>query len=225
MGKALRVLALLLLLGGGLWLLLRVYQAERAGVTFALHLPGWARPSTDPLPLPWQGQTPLVVHPPGLAPTPAPAVCGTSTTVQPGETLGAVAQRCGVTAAAIISANPTILDPNTVPAGLVVAVPPVPARGGGDSLAVEMTGAQTRPGATLVLRAGGFPPNMPVRAGLGLSDAGFQVLAHGSSDSAGSVALEVTIPAATAPGQEAFFLLTTTGVPNRTAISEKFVIE
>lgn len=62
-------------------------------------------------------------------PTAQPTVAGSPTrpattyTVQPGETLSAIALRFGVTVDAILAANPTIGDPASIQGGQVITIP------------------------------------------------------------------------------------------------------
>jgi len=81
--------------------------------------------TTSPLPTPTLTLTPT----PGPTPTPAPTVPPWSIlghhTVLPGETLYCIGRAYGVDPYAIATQN-GILNPNTIPAGLVLAIPNVP---------------------------------------------------------------------------------------------------
>ena len=59
---------------------------------------------------------------PGAASTPAPAPRSVRHVVAPGETMGAIARRYGVSVAALARAN-GIKDPNRIPAGAVLTLP------------------------------------------------------------------------------------------------------
>src|SRR5690625_828602 len=52
--------------------------------------------------------------------------CGTSYTVQQGDTVAAIAQRCGSTMDALISANPDLKDPARISIGQELALPGAP---------------------------------------------------------------------------------------------------
>lgn len=56
------------------------------------------------------------------APAPAPD-SATSYTVKPGDTLSGIDQEFGVSEDAVLAANPSITDPNTIYAGEVIAIP------------------------------------------------------------------------------------------------------
>lgn len=80
--------------------------------------------------------------------TAAEAACPSPVPLEPGGTLSAIASRCGVALPALLAANPSIRDPNRVPAGTPIALP------GADREAAspEAPGAtvyQVRPGDTL----------------------------------------------------------------------------
>ena len=53
----------------------------------------------------------------------AQSPCGSTYTVQRGDNLYRIAQRCGVTMTAIMTANPTITNANTISAGQVLVIP------------------------------------------------------------------------------------------------------
>lgn len=66
------------------------------------------------------------------------APCGAKVTVQRGDTLSAIARRCGTTVAEILKANPIVTNPSRIFPGLVLVMP-----GGGTQPQPQPPGGQT----------------------------------------------------------------------------------
>jgi LysM repeat protein len=217
-------------------LLFSLFRAEQAGVTFGPGLSAQASPSGKPLPQAWSGAERARVRLAGdaSASTAAPAEAQTSSTsssstcpaivsVQAGDTLGVIAKRCGISLAELLAANPTISNPNRIYSGQQIVIHGE--RGGG---AAEVVTAQPAagfaPGAAVVVEAGGFAPGAQVKIGIGLPGAGFKALGAYAAGADGLLSVPLTIPAAARSGERAFFLLTSSGSPTVTVISEGFII-
>lgn len=162
--------------------------------------------------------------------------CGGTYILQQGDTLGDIARVCGVTLAALLSANPHIPNPNHVHSGQQITIPdPQAGRGGsadpaagGDIVRERPTIADRpgrfRPGGDVKIEAGGLPPNTPVSIGLGLTTSGYFVIAQAQTDADGRLAATLTLPLGATPGDSAFIMVTTRSVPSVQRMSELFLI-
>ncbi|MEI2808487.1 MAG: LysM domain-containing protein [Albidovulum sp.] len=105
-----------------------------------------------------------------LLPFPAAAQPPDSYTVAPGDTLGAIATRFGISLDALVAAN-AIIDPNQIAVGQVLAIP-----SGSDAAAIAAAsgaaysgataGVQARPGDTLATLAARYGQDAALLAGL-----------------------------------------------------------
>ena len=68
--------------------------------------------------------TPVATDSPSPSPSPRPSPPFKSYVVKTGETLGALAQRFGVTLQALLAANPDITDPRHIRVGQILLIPP-----------------------------------------------------------------------------------------------------
>lgn len=215
------LLFLLLLIAG--WALIFLPLASELGLSVG------ARPAAD-LPQPWRAGALVQVLPQGsengVAEQPA---CAPAYTVQEGETLGEIAARCEVPLHSLLTANPQIANPNRVAAGESISIPALAGRGGGDDLAQPSVwggfAPSYAPGEVISVQASGFPPDVPVRVGIGLSSSGYQVLEQSTSAADGGLTISLTIPAGAQAGDTGFILVTASGVPSVQAISAGFSIK
>ena len=93
----------------------------------------------------------------------AQAACSASYIVQSGDTLFAIARRCGVTVASLELANPQIANPRLIFPGEQITMPGgsiIPITGQQAALAISPTDGQ--PGTSVELAASGFPANSAV---------------------------------------------------------------
>lgn len=214
---------LLLIIGWGLIFLPLFSHAQ------PVYFSWWASPS-DHLPQPWQAGASLQVHPQANAAEgsdggdAAPGACANEITLQQGETLGGIARRCAITLESLLAANPQIGNPNRVQAGQMIHIPALAGRGGGGDInPVNSSGAYS-PGSQLNIQASGLPANSPARIGIGLSRSGYHVLQEATIGGDGELSLAVTIPENAIPGDIAFIMVTTSGVPSTQVISAQFSI-
>lgn len=176
-------------------------------------------PSDAPLPQPWQDEERVQVSSLPAAPA-AQRPAGETYTVQRGDTLGQIAKQRGLTLADLLEANPDIGNASLIYPGQQIKFPD-PYTGQGS----PVTGAiEYKPGASLQVSVSGFPANSSVRVGLGLSVSGYKSLGEYRTDAEGSLSERLTLPDTIKPGEEAFFLVTTEGVPAVQRVSETFVI-
>ena len=90
----------------------------------------------------------------GTSPAEAQSPCGASHTVRSGDTLYALARKCGTTVSAIVAANDRIKNPARIGVGWTLAIPggggegggPAPAPSPGEGGRMEITGTLTRDG-------------------------------------------------------------------------------
>lgn len=222
---------LLLLFLAFIALVFGLFMAEQAGVTFG-GFSGQASPSEKPLPQAWGSAERATVRLPAAGPAAAmdaaPGAasaagdCPATVTVQPGDSLGAIAKRCGLSLNDLLALNPAITNPNRIFTGQQLNLQGE--RGGGAAEAVTAQPVGFNPGAQVVVEAGGFAPGAQVRVGIGLPGAGFQPLGVYEAGPDGLLSAELTIPLSARPGERAFFLFTSSGAPTVTVISEKFTI-
>lgn len=205
-----------------------------------------AHPSDSPYPPAWRSTERLQVRSQDASPSagspasspPGALYCGDSYTIQNGDTLGEIARRCGMSLSDLLSANPNIPNPNRVYTGQRISLPdPQAGRGGADPALADVSvtpaarnapsAAQPgafRPGSVVTIEAAGLPPNAPVRIGLGLSSVGYTVVAQAQTDASGRISAAVTLPGAARPGDSAFIMVSTTGVPSVQRMSQAFSI-
>lgn len=212
------LLFILLLIAG--WALIFLPLASELGLSLG------ARPAAD-LPQPWRAGAMVQVLPQGGEAE--LTACAGAYTVQEGETLGEIAARCEVPLQSLLTANPQIANPNQVTAGESISIPALAGRGGGDDLAQPSLwggfAPSYAPGEVITVQASGFPPNVPVRVGIGLSSSGYQVLEQSTSAADGGLTISLTIPASAQAGDTGFILVTASGVPSVQAISVGFSIK
>ena len=95
---------------------------------------GKARPGQ--LPQPWKQGTEVQISPfpSRMEDGESAAVqCASQVQVEPGDTLGMIARKCGIPLASLMDANPQIANPNQVYSGQLLTIPVLEGRGGGDS--------------------------------------------------------------------------------------------
>ncbi len=219
-----RFLLFLILLAAGWGLIFLPLAAENQ----AIRLPGltW---SSSPLPQPWVSGTAVEMQPQEAASesgAPVQGGCVEDYVVQSGETLGQIARRCGISLQSLLSANPQISDPNHIRVAQSIHLPILAGRGGGDDIGLGLSGLSPRyfPGSQVDIQVSGLPPGATARIGMGLSSAGYRVLREAVSGADGRLVLSLAIPEDALPGDSAFLLVTTSGVPSIQVISPEFII-
>jgi LysM repeat protein len=164
--------------------------------------------------------------------------CGSAVTVAAGDTLLAIAQRCGTTVNALLAVNPSITNPDLIFAGQTLAIP-----GNEPSSATELPDAGPTsvdsaasagpsvmvspqsglPGTVLQVSATGFPAGGSLLLGAGLVASEYTVLAIGEAGEDGALAIEVAIPQSATPG-ESWVIVVETEDRTLQAISNPFAV-
>lgn len=141
-----------------------------------------------------------------LLPVPVQAQSPESYTVAPGDTLGAIAARYGVSLDALVAAN-GILDPNQVAVGQVLAIP-----SGSDPVAIAIAGGAAYSGSTVGVRA--LPGDTMTRLAVryGQDPALVAGLNGGEIDQRLFPGQPVALPAEAIPTQQPAYLGSITGI-------------
>ncbi len=126
----------------------------------------------------------------------AQAACSTTYTVQSGDTLMAIARRCGVTLASLEQANPQITNARLIFPGEQVKVPGgsiIPNTGQQAAIAISPTDGQ--PGTSVEVAGSAFPAGSPVNVTVSEAGGPPVVVNTVSPDTGGNFSLFLTIPA------------------------------
>ena len=136
--------------------------------------------------------------------------CGPTYRVRPGDTLYAIAVRCGVTVPGLLVANPSVA-PRSLAVGQTLDVPirrdVFPPAPGGEPL-LELTGAAPAPGGAVTIRLNGFSPGAIVEGGFARSMDRVPVERVLRADARGAAELTLPLPERFGPGERvvlAFF--------------------
>lgn len=191
---------------------------------------------------------PLYAAAPQAAPQNVVPVTGSCTdpyTVQPGDILSVIAEKCETTVAAIRLANRDITNANMIYPGQLIRIPVDGASGQAQPLPVvpqsaatpvaaapsvtvplPVTGPQplVQAGTHLEVKAIDYPPNTPVSIAIGPQTQGYTVIASGITDANGS--LTTTVIAPNAPDSQTAWVVVvaTNGATPIQAMSKPFYI-
>lgn len=182
-----------------------------------------AHPSDAAMPDPWSKQPALVrlfTQADQATRQAVQNLCPVEYRVQSGDTLGLIAQRCGVKVSDLIALNPQVTNPNHIYSGQQLVIY---RSGGAESIPNEIVVLHSvHPGDILVINVDGLPPLSDCQIGIGLSTSGFRILTSARTDEQGILNTEVTVPGSTA--DQAFFLVTTRTLPTVQVVSDTFEI-
>ncbi len=127
----------------------------------------------------------------------AQAACSPTYTVQSGDTLMAIARRCGVTLASLEQANPQLANPGLIFPGEQINVPGesiIPNTGQQAAIAISPTDGQ--PGTSAELAGSNFPASSPVNVTIFQAGSPPVYFNTVSTDASGGFSLFLTIPMA-----------------------------
>lgn len=131
----------------------------------------------------------------GVIPTFAQSSCGANVTVNVGDTLVHIAQRCGVNVMDLIAANPQLSNPNRLLVGDILNIPgafEAPTESPFTVAIYPLSGAANTP---IALMANGFPPEVDVRIHFGRVNEHTQPIHELVTDADGGLFLPITVPA------------------------------
>lgn len=182
------------------------------------------------------------------AQVPVSGTCTDPYTVQSGQSLSQIAVICNTTVAALRLANPDVTNVNLIFVGEQLHVPgagaaqvTVPVTGDSTNLSNGITQAvtPTQPaipvtgsvalipnGTRLQVKAINFPANTPVSIAIGPQNAGYNVVAAGITDGAGSLISVINVPAGmnASPNSPWVVVVSTSGTPNIQVMSKPFLV-
>ncbi len=162
--------------------------------------------------------------------------CGSSYTVQSGDTLSRIAQSCGVTLQDILLRNPSIGNPNLIRPGQKIALPvqPVPSVPtltvtGLPTLTPTSTPTATprpgiQPGDTVSVEIMGFPPNTDVEVGIGKVNFFPTPIKQDKTDEKGGYHISVEIPKKAQANEQWTVFITNLRQPEMRITAVPFII-
>jgi LysM repeat protein len=181
----------------------------------------------------WWGAAALLVVaalvPAGTALAQDDGACGSTYTVQAGDTLYSIAQTCGTTVEEMLDANPSILDASLIYAGAELTVPggeepPDESESEEDVAAVAISPASGVAGTEVDVAASGFPADTEVTVGVGIAGLEPTTSVTEMTDEDGMLATTVTIPEDEAEDGETWAVLVTTGGTDPVEASAEFAV-
>lgn len=130
----------------------------------------------------------------GLAVPVIAQACGTSVTVQSGDTLWDIARRCDFTVPAILDVNPEIVEPSVINVGTTIRMP--------DSNTarppqVNVYPQSVRPGDSIQVTGNGFPLTTDVTVSAGQQGQDFAISQTVETDRQGAFSTNLVIPPTT----------------------------
>jgi peptidoglycan DL-endopeptidase LytF len=152
-------------------------------------------------------------------------VCGTTYVVQPGDTFFRIAQRCGVTLAALQAANPQISNINLIFPGQVLNIPgavPIPPTGPQPTI-VQISPVSGPSGTQVTITGSNFEPNRLLHVGPALLGQPPAQLYEVTTDADGDFQVIIPIPDSAQLNQTWVFIARDTQT-NLTASSGTFFV-
>jgi hypothetical protein len=127
----------------------------------------------------------------GLAIPVIAQACGTSITVQSGDTLWDIARRCSLTVPAILDLNPEIVEPSVINVGTIITIP---ASNAARPAQVNVYPQSVRPGASIQVIGNGFPLTTDVTVSAGRQGQDFALSQTVETDRQGAFLTSMVIP-------------------------------
>jgi LysM repeat protein len=171
----------------------------------------------------------LLVSIVGFAPAvQAQSPCGSTYTVQSGDTLLRIAQQCRVTLQALLDANPAITNRNLIRTGQVIQIPGAPTQppeddvpGDPQALLVPSSGPA---GTEVEVRVSGFPASQQVTIALGVEGVPPLEPTTAATAAQGRAQTSVTIPETAQVGERWVVTVRSTGAEEVEATSNIFLV-
>lgn len=177
-------------------------------------------------------------------PVPVTGTCTDPYTVRDGDTVSGIAALCSTDVGAIRQANPGISNINMIYAGQQIRIPlngsvqpvaqaqptplPLPVKDEPDvTVPLPVTGPQPmiQPATVLEVKAINFPPITEVNIAIGPQNSGYNIVATGITDAAGSLTTNLLTPTNSNSSQEPWVVVVATvGDQPVQAMSESFYI-
>jgi LysM repeat protein len=126
-----------------------------------------------------------------ILPSNAQDDCGTTVTVQDGDTLAEIADQCATTVPALLATNPSITDPNLLRIGQVITLP---TEANNVDPFVAISPQQGPPGTTVNIVANGLSIDDEVSIDMGPEDTAPILTQRAFTDEFGTIATTLTIP-------------------------------
>ena len=125
--------------------------------------------------------------------------CPAKYTVQRGDTLGSIAEKCGVSLDALIKANPQVSDPNQLYAGTHVYIPGaiIPITG---AASVQVSPQNGQAGTQVTVKGSGFPSNASIYINIGQPGKTAALTYATAADDKGSFSTPAAIPSNASAG-------------------------
>lgn len=151
---------------------------------------------------------------------PAPVTGGSVYVVKPGDTLNKIASRFRVTLASLLSANPSITNPNRIEAGQHIRLP----EGAAQVPTVSIWPVSGKAGSTITLGVTGFRANINVDILFGQSESQLESIGRVTTDANGAVLQQVTVPSNAQGGRTYIFVVRAASDANERAVSNTFTV-
>lgn len=160
----------------------------------------------------------------------AAATCGNTYTVVGGDTLTAIATKCGTTISSILALNTQIINANLIYVGQVlklsgtVTTTPTPGTTYSGNAYITISSTSAKPGDTIVVKAFNFPKNASIDFRVGKKGQGYSAVYDGLTDSSGYAKKSVTIPSSAAIGQNWVVKVITTDRVNVVSVTSSAIL-
>jgi LysM repeat protein len=127
---------------------------------------------------------------------------GTTYTVVKGDYLSLIAQRFGTTVSALLSLNPSIVNPSILYVGQVIKLPSGSTTPTTSNAYITLSTRSAKVGAQVEVKVNSFPANADIDFRIGKEGAAYSAVVDGKTDSKGAATTKVTIPSAAKVGEK-----------------------